>query len=555
MQSGDPGAEQRRRRRRHRLRLIEDHIAAPIRSASDRPQAWLRISAAVRLAVLLVAALGAFNVMEPPVATFGFLAVYYAFGFVTSIGYFIAVRREAGAPPLLTWAQVLVDLAVVAATVALTGGYTSFFTFLFVVVILEATLLIGIADGFIYAALATAFMIMETMTLPAGTSQEQQFYAWYSLIVEVLAFFLTASISGFWHMRLRRLQQFQLEVLDHLNNGFLITDSEGTVAALNKAGEQVLGIDVGEASGRPVQEILRMQSGGECPVLTALRSERDFTSYEFQAITASGMPKLLGLTTSRIYDNRDHGKLTGVIASFSDLTDMDRMRRDLRRQDRLAVVGELAAGLAHEIRNPLAAIRGAVDEIRAYRDNATVLDKLTAIAMRESDQLNDIVTGFLDFARKPELRREVFDVVALVDEVTDILRRKYADVPEVVIETKYPDRAVTITADRSQIKQVFINIARNGVEAMHSNGRMAISVNPERTSAEVRFDDEGPGIDPDEVARIFEPFYTTKDEGVGMGLAVCQRIVTAHDGAIRVTSREGGGASIIVQLPYLSEED
>src|SRR5690606_34363436 len=116
---------------------------------------------------------------------------------------------------------VLVDLAVVAATVALTGGPSSFFTFLFVVVILEATLLIGIADGFIYATLATAFMVMETMTLPEGISQEAQFYAWYSLIVEALAFFLTASISGFWHMRLRRLQQFQLEVLDHLNNGFL----------------------------------------------------------------------------------------------------------------------------------------------------------------------------------------------------------------------------------------------------------------------------------------------------------------------------------------------
>src|SRR5690606_14106583 len=124
------------------------------------------------------------------------------------------------------------------------------------------------------------------------------------------------------------------------------------------------------------------------------------------------------------YDNRDRGKLTGVIASFSDLTDMDRMRRDLRRQDRLAVVGELAAGLAHEIRNPLAAIRGAVDELHSHRENPLMTEKLATIAMRESDQLNDIVTGFLDFARKPELRRESFDVVVLVDEVIEFLRRK-----------------------------------------------------------------------------------------------------------------------------------
>lgn len=554
MDPNEEGASEKRGRRRG-LRLFEDHISAPIRSAGEKPQAWLRIAAAVRLAVLAVVALGAFTVFEPPAGAYGFLAVYYLFGFVTSIGYFFAVRREKGAPPLLTWGQVLVDLAVVAATVALTGGSSSFFTFLFVVVILEAAVLIGIADGFIYAALATAFMAMETVTLSPGGSAEAQFYAWYSLIVEALAFFLTASISGFWHMRLRRLQQFQLEILDHLNNGFLITDKDGAVVALNKAGELILGIREGEAVNRPVQEILRMQLGGECPVVTALRSERDFTSYEFQAITARGAAKLLGLTTSRIYDNRDRGQLTGVIASFSDLTDMDRMRRELRRQDRLAVVGELAAGLAHEIRNPLAAIRGAVDELAASRDNPPMAEKLTAIALRESDQLNEIVTGFLDFARKPEIRRETFDVAALVEEVTDTLRRKYADRPGVRIETQFPGRDIAISADRTQIKQVFVNIARNAIEAMNMDGRLFIAVLPEKTTVDIRFDDEGPGIGPDEVARIFEPFYTTKDEGVGMGLAVCQRIVTAHDGAIRVTSREGGGASIIVQLPCFSEEE
>jgi len=533
--------------------FLEERVAEPSRPGGDRPRAWVRYAAFIRLAVLAIAAAGAFLVVEPAHTGHGFLVVYYAFGFVTSIAYLIAVWGKNGVPDLLTWGQVLVDLSVVAATVALTGGAQSFFTFLFVIVILEATLLIGIADGFIYATLATAFMIMESVMQPDAAQEGSVYLSWYSLLVEALAFYLAASISGFWHMRLRRLQQFQLEILDHLNNGFLITDSEGIVLALNKAGETILGLSEEEGIGRPVQEILKMESGGECPVLTAIRSERDFTSYEFQAKVDSNKSKLLGLTTSRITDSR--GQTTGIIASFTDLTEMDRMRSELQRQDRLAVVGELAAGLAHEIRNPLAAIRGAVDELNSHIESPEMSSKLASIAMRESDQLNEIVSGFLDFARKPEVKRDTFDAVQMVDEVADLLNRKYANRDEVRVVTRKPDHPVSLTADRSQLKQVLFNIGKNGIEAMDMDGALAISLREDKNSVEFAIDDEGPGIEPDEVARIFEPFYTTKESGVGMGLAVCQRIITAHDGAIRVTSRESGGTSMIVRLPTTPSEE
>jgi two-component system sensor histidine kinase PilS (NtrC family) len=352
---------------------------------------------------------------------------------------------------------------------------------------------------------------------------------------------------------LHRLQQFQREILDNMNNGFLIADLNGTIRVVNKAAERILNLSEDEAIGEPVQEILRVASGEECPVITALRSERDFTRYEYAGLVNPGKTMLLGLSTSRIYDWR--GRMTGIIASFSDLTELEQIRQELKRQDRLSIVGELAAGLAHEIRNPVAAIRGAVDELSTSLEQPVVAEKLVAIALRESDQLNAIVTDFLDFARKPRMRRDVFDVRGLIEEVADFTQRKYADSPEFTVVTEVPREVCPVSGDRSQIRQVFVNLAKNAAEAMNERGRLLVAASLGPSSVEVRFDDEGPGIEPDKVARIFEPFYTTKDTGVGMGLAICLRIVSAHDGTIRAASREGGGATMSVRLPRAGTEE
>jgi len=345
----------------------------------------------------------------------------------------------------------------------------------------------------------------------------------------------------------------QGEILDNMSNGFLITDKNGIIIAQNKAADRILELEQGTAALRPVQEVLRVESGAECPIVAALRTGRHFTSYEFHARTGSQKVKLLGLTTSPIHDS--HGSLTGIIASFTDLTEMAKMREELKRQDRLAAVGELSAGLAHEIRNPVAAIRGAVDELKDNIGTPPIAQRLAAIATRESDHLNRIVTDFLDFARNPEVRRETFSLNELMQEVVELLGDKYRNRTGLQIRTHPPLKDCLISGDRSQIKQVFMNIAKNGIEAMEEQGVLSVSVAPDSTSVEVRFDDEGAGIPPDELARIFEPFYTTKANGVGMGLAVCMRIVTAHDGTIRATPREGGGTSLSVRLPIIRKEE
>jgi two-component system sensor histidine kinase PilS (NtrC family) len=472
---------------------------------------------------------------------------------VASLYYQYRLGRPETPHVLLTWAQLLVDFGVVAATVSFTGGALSLFTFLFVIVILEAGLLLGQTQGIIIATLSTAFILIQTYQLAPAKESYETLTHWYGFLVKGLGYYLTAFISGYWNLRVYRMQQFQHEILDNMSNGFLITDRHGLVIAQNKAADRILELVQGAAVGRPVQDVLRVGSGAECPVVTALRTGRHFTSYEFHARTGAEAVKLLGLTTSPIHDS--HGNLTGIIASFTDLTEMAKMREELKRQDRLAAVGELSAGLAHEIRNPVAAIRGAVDELKASIDTPEIAERLAAIAIRESDHLNRIVTDFLDFARRPEVRRETFSIVELVQEVAELVRNKYRSRGGLEIRAEAPPRDCLISGDRSQIKQVFMNIAKNGIEAMEERGVLSVAVIPDSTSVEVRFDDQGAGIPPDELARIFEPFYTTKTSGVGMGLAVCMRIVTAHDGTLRATPREGGGTSISVRLPTMRDEE
>lgn len=537
-------------------------LAIATRPSQSALGPWQAVIGVVRVAAICVIAAGTLYFGEFGANESVYLSGFYLFGLVCSAGYLMAVRHDRRVNHLLTWTQVLVDLGVVVAAVSFTGGLGSLYTFLFVLIVLEAGILLGLIQGFVFATLCAGIMgalvlmrSVPAVELPDAAQwfNQDRYTLWYGYLLQVLAYYLTASISGYWNQQLHRLQQFQREILDNMNNGFLIADLSGTIRVVNKAAERILNLSEDKTIGQPVQDVLRVASGEECPVITALRSERDFTRYEYTGLLNNGKTMLLGLSTSRIYDWR--GRMTGIIVSFSDLTELEQMRQELKRHDRLSIVGELAAGLAHEIRNPVAAIRGAVDELSTSMEQPKVAGKLLAIALRESDQLNAIVSDFLDFARKPRMRRDVFDVRGLIDEVQDFTQRKYGDEPGFTIVTDMPDEVCPVSGDRTQIRQVFVNLAKNAVEAMEEKGRLLIVVSMGLTSVEVRFDDEGPGVDPDKVARIFEPFYTTKDSGVGMGLAICLRIVSAHDGTIRAASREGGGASMSVRLPRAGTEE
>jgi signal transduction histidine kinase len=221
----------------------------------------------------------------------------------------------------------------------------------------------------------------------------------------------------------------------------------------------------------------------------------------------------------------------------------------------MATIGELTASLTHEIRNPVASIRGAMDEMRNNLDSPEMHAKLAEIAIRESDHLNELVTGFLDFARDPHKRHQKVDLRLQLGEVVKQLQWKHENT--VKIELLLPEDPCEVMANPTQIKQIFTNICDNAVEAMEGKGTIRISMELPKEDGEVsaprsltiHIEDEGPGIEPDMVARIFEPFYTGKDRGVGMGLAICMRLVTAHNGTIQAASRPGKGTTFTIRLP------
>ena len=518
----------------------------------DGPSTWLWFVGVARIGMLLVVAAGAQVIADEEEAFRHLLNAIYAAAFASSFWYLVVLRRERQIPAILTWTQMLVDFGVVAATISYTGGHLSFFTFLLVIVILEAGVLMGLLQGFVFASMASVYMLYQVFI--TSPSAPDQIAHWYHFLIQGLAFFFTAFISGYWNQRVSRMKQFQREILDNMNSGFLITDARGLVVAMNKAACGILDLVEANVAGRHVDGIIVPESGAECPVTTALRLGKDFTSYEFYAQIGADTSKLLGLTTNRIRDS--HGHLTGLIASFTDLTEMARMRKELQKQDRMAVIGELSAGLAHEIRNPVASIRGSMDELQRNIDTPALVQRLAAIAVRESDHLNEIVTGFLDFARDPSRRYALFDVRDVAREVEEQLLRKYHSEDEhLAITLLVPYEACLVMGDKTQIWQVFTNLGQNAIEAMSGAGALEIVVdnNEGRGPVEICFNDNGPGIAPDKVSRIFEPFYTEKARGVGMGLAICMRLITAHDGTIQAASRAGGGTSMSIRLPLAQE--
>ena len=518
-------------------------LADLCRPTYDGPPAWLWYFGVGRILVLLVVVIGAVRAGNTEGAVFAPVLIFGA-ALACSSWYLVTLYRQQVVSATLTWAQVLLDFCIVVFTLSPTGGELSYYTLLLVVVILEAGILLGIVHAFTFALLSLFFLFL--FGLPGAYGASSMLPYWYNLLIQWIVMISAAFVSGYWNQRIGRLKQFQREILDNKVSVFIICESREKVPMVNKADSSILGMEADDMLNRHVTEILPASPGAECPVVTAIRNRRDYVSYEYLWQPAEGAPKVLGLTTNRLLDSR--GRLTSLIAIFQDLTDTVAMRLALQQQDRMAAVGESAAEFAHEIRNPLAALRSAVDEMQRGIASPELVKRLCGIALRESEHLNNIVTGFLEFARNPKPDKEPVDINALLETTGTAVEQVY---PGIKVTLQCDTPAILIPGDATQLRQMCDNILRNSVEAMREEGEIALTSRCMDNYVEIRFDDTGRGISPDKAMRIFEPFYTEKEKGVGMGLPVCLRIVTAHNGDIRAATRPGGGLSMIVRLPRL----
>ncbi len=358
---------------------------------------------------------------------------------------------------------------------------------------------------------------------------------------------------------LTEMTNFNDSILQNMRNGLVTLDTDRKIVYFNAAAEAILGYRAAEVQGKPIQEIFPSL---EAPIFETLREDTDSTFREITVCTKTDNNVPIEVSTSLLKD--DAGQTTGVVIIFTDLTERQEMERQIRRADRLATLGNLAAGIAHEIRNPLAGISGAV---QILRDDLSEMDPSREIFDEIVEQIDTLATSirdFLRFARPAPLQLSPVDINEVVQSVIFLVRTQ-AEMQEISIVETYEEDLPTIMADAEQIQQVILNIALNALQAIReTQGEVRFktfrvgALNPGSDPGEaktkgqivIEISDNGMGIPSEKLSQIFNPYFTTKSEGTGLGLSIPQRVVEEHGGSISVESDIGKGTTFRVSLNY-----
>jgi two-component system sensor histidine kinase PilS (NtrC family) len=495
-----------------------------------------------------------------------------AFVYAASLGYLWLLRRRRLLQPL-AYAQIAGDLLVATFLVYVTGGVDSLFTLMYPLAIVNASVLLN-RNGAIVAALGSAlsfaglsWMLSRGFLSPAAPYLEQHAVPASKLALIILAngtaFVLTAALASYLTEQLRttgeRLKEREVDyaALDELHasivrgmsSGIVTTDLAGRITFLNPAAEEILGQSTDLLIDVPLQRHFpALAAAVEGALPKALRRG------EVDVRDARGEMRRLGYVVNplTVQGGRRRGRRRasepGLAILLEDLTPLREMQDAIRRKDRLAAVGQLAAGLAHELRNPLASMSGAAELLSRGTGLSSSERRLMEIVMRETERLNALVTDFLAFARPTPIVLQPVDVAALADETLGVFRHSPASLHVELLRSGAS--TLRVYADPSQLRQVLWNLLQNAAEAMQQEGHITVDVGWTQSGlCRLAVADSGPGIDFGDMEHLFEPFFTTKPQGTGLGLAFVHRIVEAHGGRVDVQSEAGQGATFAVLLP------
>ncbi|SNB45840.1 nitrogen regulation protein NR(II) [Geobacter sp. DSM 9736] len=501
---------------------------------------------------------------EPYSGVARLIVATYLFSFLSLIALKFNKLRSA-----IPHVQVVWDILLVTLLILFTGGVSSPYSFLYLLCIVNSCVLLA-RKGAIYTASLCAILYGALLDLqyygrllpfglsasPALEMGEQRLL--YTIFLNILAFYLTAFLTGYLAERNRRSERALVEkgidyeeldrlnssIVANLNSGLLTLNHEGRIRVFNQYAESLTGMTQTEAYGRYLHEIF--------PSICYLgETMNDVQRGEFFFTCFDGTERTIGFKSVPLSDAV--GEKTGVIVIFQDLTRLKRMEEELKKADRLSAIGQLAAHIAHEIRNPLASISGSVQllaqEVAADANNGKLID----IVVRETDRLNKLIHDFLAYARpvKPDLR--AMRLSELLSSV-ELLLRQDVRFAHVSIQVSCDDHVI-IEADCDQMEQVFWNLMVNAAEAMEYQGTIKITVKQDAVgSVTISVSDTGCGMDRSEMNRVFEPFFTSKKKGTGLGLATVYRIIEAHGGTITVESSKGKGSVFTVNLPLVLGE-
>jgi len=469
--------------------------------------------------------------------------------------------------------QIMLEITVIIGVIYITGNVSSAFSALFILTIISAALITNLAGTLgvaSFISIAYAYVVWFGLSIygvPGSSSRALEAIfsspdaAFYNIFLHVLTFFLVAFVSGFLVERLKikdreladasqALKLAKLEtddILRHISSGLLTIDKDGRIIFFNRAAREILGFDGGEARGRDFRDVFYGRMPDLADILAeVLKTHQQKPRKEIEITNREGHKIPLGISTSLLIDGSKN--IRGVIAIFQDLTETKQWEAKIRAADKMAAVGELSAAIAHEIRNPLAAISGSVEVLSGELDVADENRRLLELIVRESSRLNNILSDFLLFARSKRVAFTRVELCHLVSDVVEVIRHHPSQRPDISIKVSTRESMVYVFTDEDQIKQVLINLIVNACEAIGDKpGEITIKIKTGGdTTVVLEVADNGPGIEDAIISKMFTPFFSTKKDGTGLGLAIVHRLAGNLDIELSVQSEVGRGTSFIL---------
>jgi len=484
-----------------------------------------------------------------------------------------------------TVVQLVIDHLFITGLIYYTGGIGSFFSIAYIFSIIGCSILLYKRGAF-YAASLSTFLYGLTLLLqlygwirpPGQVVTPEASQVFYSLIIYLAAYYIVAFLSSIISEELKKkkteliqkqvdydqLETFNRNIVQSLDSGLLTIDLNGRINFLNRTAEKILNRKGSELKNASIYDLFPEMGG----VVEEMKRKppdisSDYQRYEAILTGEYGGKIYLGFSISPLID--PDGSLIGHTLIFQDITRFKEMEDQMKRYDRMAAIGSLAAGMAHEIRNPLASLSGAIQMLKSELTLDEQQSHLMEITLRESERLNALITDFLLFAHPPHANRSSLEIRKILDDTIELFTHSPVFHEGIHIARPHPNGEILAMVDPDQVRQVIWNLLINAAQAIPEKGDIRISLEQTNETlpgsmpfhtpmkgknwVKITIADSGNGIAPQEKEKIFEPFYTTKEGGTGLGLSIVHKIIESHNGVIKVESKVGRGATFTVFLP------
>ncbi len=465
--------------------------------------------------------------------------------------------------------QIASDLILTTILVGYTHGIESPFVSFYLLIIIYCTLTLGRNGGMIGAALsmisyAGIILSIQLRYLSIGGIGGDSSQAVFRIAAHVLGFWAIAYLGTYLHKRLKliegelkekidsvtQLKRLNEHIITSIRSGLITTDLHGYIAVYNAAAGELTGRPPDEMRDQHIQLLIGDSFWAEILQSNLSRNAKPLRHEEWIAMP-NGTKRFLGFSVSPLFDQSQ--VLRGYIISFQDLTEINRLEEEVRLKDRMAAVGRMAAGIAHEIRNPLTAMRGSVELLRSRTSLPPRDEKLLDILIRESDRLNQFVEDFLSYARPRKYEKKPLDLVPVLRDSVTLLRNSPQLRENHSLKLDIEAQSVHISGSINQLNQVFWNLSQNAIRAMPGGGSLTIRLRKTpQDSAQIIFQDTGIGMSREEMEQLFQPFHSGFAGGVGLGLSIVFQIMEDHQGKISFESEKGSGTSVVLNFPLES---